>query len=356
MANGSTIKIRRSAQAGKVPLTTDLALGELAINTYDGKVFLKKSANNQESIITLEKQLTAGTGVSITSGAINIGQDVSSTISPTFDGITLTDTATINQKGTGTQNSLKVAGAGTGSVFAVGVSSTNSDGINLQSLTSDLTNDAKLTLSGSQILLKITNKQWSFSNNGNIQLPAGGDIVDSTNTSVLKFPTVKRVTFDNPITDSNTNLFYTNVTATHSSNNYITVDDSSGFTEGVPVTFFTPTPNNYGFGNLVVSGVYYIKTIVDSTNITLTTTKNGLEEFVVTDGTGSLIIATMSLSSFQTQRAPRQWTNYDSLETTGYDFSEVTFGDTWYADDLQRIFIFVDTGTGTPQPIDITTV
>jgi hypothetical protein len=50
MAN--SIKIKRSAVAAKVPLTTDLALGELAINTYDGKLYLKKD-NGTESIITV---------------------------------------------------------------------------------------------------------------------------------------------------------------------------------------------------------------------------------------------------------------------------------------------------------------
>jgi hypothetical protein len=50
MAN--TIKIKRSAVQGKVPQTTDIALGELAINTYDGKLFLKKD-DGTESIVDI---------------------------------------------------------------------------------------------------------------------------------------------------------------------------------------------------------------------------------------------------------------------------------------------------------------
>jgi len=46
------IKLKRSAVAGKVPLTTDLALGELAINTNDGKIYYKKD-NGTESIVQL---------------------------------------------------------------------------------------------------------------------------------------------------------------------------------------------------------------------------------------------------------------------------------------------------------------
>ena len=66
-----------------------------------------------------------------------------------------------------------------------------------------------------------------------------------------------------------------------------------------------------------------------------------------------MIVCAMSTSSYQTQRAPRHWTNYDSLDTTGYDYTSVTFGDTWYDDSLQKIFLFVNLGDGTPQPVDI---
>lgn len=38
----STIKLRRSAVPGRVPTIDQLALGEVAINTYDGKIFLKR--------------------------------------------------------------------------------------------------------------------------------------------------------------------------------------------------------------------------------------------------------------------------------------------------------------------------
>jgi hypothetical protein len=38
------LKFKRSAVPAKVPALNDLALGELAINTYDGKVYTKKDA------------------------------------------------------------------------------------------------------------------------------------------------------------------------------------------------------------------------------------------------------------------------------------------------------------------------
>ena len=359
MAKQTTIKIRRSSVQNKVPTTTDLDLGELAINTYDGKLFLKKSVGGTESVIALEKQLTAGTGVSISSGAINIGQDVSTTVSPTFAGASLNGVTSIVESGTGAQNTLTVAGAGTGSLFAVGVSDSANDGINLKSLTSDLANPAKLTLSGSSVILKAGTKQLTFNSSGNIVLPANGDILDSTNVSVLKFPKVERTLYNTPIVDGNLydpdynpsgKVFYTNATATDSTNNYITVDDSSGFIVGNPVTVFSQIP----LGGLLSYKVYYIRTIPDPNTITVTDTQGGSTDFVLYDDSGTMIICAMSTSSYQTQRAPRQWTNYDSLDTTGYDYSSITFGDTWFDDSQQKIFIYVNLGDGTPQPIDIT--
>ena len=53
MARKSDIRLRRSATAGAVPTTTQLNLGELAINTYDGKLFLKKDVSGTESIVEI---------------------------------------------------------------------------------------------------------------------------------------------------------------------------------------------------------------------------------------------------------------------------------------------------------------
>lgn len=47
-----TIKLKRSASQGAIPTTAQIALGEIAINTYDGRVYLKKD-DGAESIVTL---------------------------------------------------------------------------------------------------------------------------------------------------------------------------------------------------------------------------------------------------------------------------------------------------------------
>ena len=45
------IKLRRSAVAGRIPTTAQLELGELAINTADGKIFIKQNVSGTESIV-----------------------------------------------------------------------------------------------------------------------------------------------------------------------------------------------------------------------------------------------------------------------------------------------------------------
>ena len=57
----TTIKLRRSAIAGRIPTTAQLELGELAINTQDGKIYFKKydSVSNTESIIDISSNLDA---------------------------------------------------------------------------------------------------------------------------------------------------------------------------------------------------------------------------------------------------------------------------------------------------------
>mgnify|MGYP000070575461 FL=1 len=51
MAN--KVLIKRSAVQGKNALTTDLSLGELALNTYDGNLFFKKSPGGVDSIVAV---------------------------------------------------------------------------------------------------------------------------------------------------------------------------------------------------------------------------------------------------------------------------------------------------------------
>jgi len=128
---------KRSNTHLKVPLVSDLQSGELSINTYDGKLFIKKTVSSVDSIVTLSNDYadlintptySSNTGVTVSVNGsiitIDTPQDLRTTASPTFTGIT----------------------------------------------TGSITNGSKV---------------WSFNSNGKLQLPANGDIVDSHGTSVL---------------------------------------------------------------------------------------------------------------------------------------------------------------------------
>lgn len=77
MAN--LMKMKRSSVPGKVPTTADLALGEIAINTYDGKVYMKKSVSGVESIV-----LMTGAGAGDVTGPGSSGDNAIAR----FDGVT----------------------------------------------------------------------------------------------------------------------------------------------------------------------------------------------------------------------------------------------------------------------------
>lgn len=44
------IKLKRSAVAGRVPTTSDLELGEVGMNTYDGALYMKRDAGTAEIV------------------------------------------------------------------------------------------------------------------------------------------------------------------------------------------------------------------------------------------------------------------------------------------------------------------
>jgi hypothetical protein len=82
------LKLRRSAVPDRKPTTSSLDFGEIALNTYDGLAFMKKSGSNGEEIVTL------GTG---TGGSTNITG--SQYFLPVFNSTSSLITSSIYQSG-----------------------------------------------------------------------------------------------------------------------------------------------------------------------------------------------------------------------------------------------------------------
>ena len=61
------VKLKRTAVSGKIPTISNLQLGELAMNTYDGRIFFEKN----DGSATIQEILTTNAGRAIT-GSINI--------------------------------------------------------------------------------------------------------------------------------------------------------------------------------------------------------------------------------------------------------------------------------------------
>ena len=128
------MKFKRSAVPSKVPSTADLALGELAINTYDGKLFLKKDDGTQ-SVVEIGAGGGGGsgtvtsvsgtgtvsgltlTGSITTSGSLTLGGTLALTSTNITDGLGFTPYNATNPDGftsnTGTVTSINLT-AGTG--------------------------------------------------------------------------------------------------------------------------------------------------------------------------------------------------------------------------------------------------
>lgn len=131
----TNINLKRSAVPSKVPLTTNLELGEVAINTYDGKMFFKKN-DGSEAIVTLQ-EITEN-NLEIDSSSLN------NATSNTLAGVLADfDSAITSSTGGGLTSGLTsvstdttISGDGTaGSPLSIGQSVTTSSNVQFDSIT-----------------------------------------------------------------------------------------------------------------------------------------------------------------------------------------------------------------------------
>src|SRR6056300_673157 len=71
-----TIKLKRTSVQGKIPTTSNLDLGELAINTYDGRIFFEKDDGTPsiQEILTTDSDVTGSLNLNgaITASSLEI--------------------------------------------------------------------------------------------------------------------------------------------------------------------------------------------------------------------------------------------------------------------------------------------
>lgn len=181
-----TVQLKRSAVAGKVPTTSDLALGEIAINTYDGRIFFKKDPGSP-SVITV-----------VTT------DDTQTLANKTLDSVTLTGTVTADGN-VGTAGQVltsngsavywsTVSGGGGGGATNLSTTTTG----NTVTIVSDTGTDAVISGANSTVAGVVTTGDQTFAGNKTFSSTIVGSINGNAGTATaLQTPrNINGVTFD----------------------------------------------------------------------------------------------------------------------------------------------------------------
>ena len=93
----TVFKLKRSSVKGKAPTTSNIALGEIAINTNDGRLFFKTTDSASSSAIVTLREISGGTGITETAGEISITN--SGVVAATYGSSTEIPVLSINAQG-----------------------------------------------------------------------------------------------------------------------------------------------------------------------------------------------------------------------------------------------------------------
>jgi hypothetical protein len=95
--SNTLVKIKRSAVKGKSPSVSNVELGELALNTNDGRLFFKTTDSSGTSGITTLRQISGGTGITEASGVLNL--DNTSVTAGTYGSTTVIPQIAVDAQG-----------------------------------------------------------------------------------------------------------------------------------------------------------------------------------------------------------------------------------------------------------------
>ena len=277
-----TIKLKRSSVSGNTPGTSDLELGEVAINTYDGKMFIKKN-DGSDSIVEI-----GGTSGTVTEAFKTIA--VSGQSSVVADSATDTLTLVAGSNMTITTNAsgdtvtfASSGGGGTQNVFSTFAVSGQSN------VVADSTTDTLTLVAGTGI---------------GITTDASADSITIANTTNL-FSTIAVSGQSNVVADATSDT----LTFVAGSGITLTTDASA---DSVTITNSATGAN--AFGNILVSGQSTVAadstndnlTLVAGSNMTITTNaSNDTITFASSGGGGGCLLYTSpSPRDLSTSRMP----------------------------------------------------
>jgi len=246
-----TIKLKRSSVSGNTPGTSDLELGEVAINTYDGKMFIKKN-DGSDAIVEIggsSGTVTEAFKTIAVSGQSNVVADSATDTLTLVAGSNMT--LTTNASGD-TITFASSGGGGTQNVFTTFAVSGQS------SVVADSTTDTLTLAAGSGIGITTT---------------AGTDTITIANTNNL-FSTIAVSGQSNVVADATSDT----LTLVAGTGITLTTDASAD-----SVTIANSAVGANAFGNIAVSGQSTVAadstndtvTFVEGSNMTITTNASG---------------------------------------------------------------------------------
>ena len=176
-----TIKLKRSASAGDAPTTSQLALGEVAINTYDGKMYIKKN-DGSDAIVEISADKLPLSGGTM-SGAINMGgNNLTNGGNATFTNLTLSATEKLRFDGSGGHTFIHEASNDT-LVFATG----NSTRLTLDANATFTGNITANAINGTSLSIDTLSMNGSsIGASGTLTLDVVGNITLNADGSVIK--------------------------------------------------------------------------------------------------------------------------------------------------------------------------
>ena len=323
-----TIKLKRSSTSGRIPTTSDLALGEVAINTYDGKMYIKKNVGGTESIVEI-----GGSSGTVTDAFKTIA--VSGQTSVVAD--SATDTLTLVA---GTNMSITTNASGDSITFASTGSSGSATFLGLSDTPANFTGAAgkylKVNSSGNSVEFDTLN----FDDLGTTPTTISGygitDAFDGAFSSLTGKPTtisgygitdaLQLGTTATTALAGNTSIpsSLTDLGITDGSNGQVLQTDGNG-----SFSFVNSTGGN-SFGTIAVSGQSNVVadqgndtlTLVAGSNVTITTNASGDSITIASSGSGggSGLSSTFTLYEYTATSGQTTFSGSDgNSNTLAYD-------------------------------------
>lgn len=327
--SNTLLKIKRSAVKGKSPTTSNVSLGELALNTNDGRLFFKTTDSSGTSAIATLREISGGTGITATNGVLSLDNQVTA---QTVGNATTVPRLTINAQG-------QITGVATATVAGVSGFDFDSSNGTLTITTSAGNFSDVLTLDPytTTDLTEGTN-QYHTTARARQAISATGSLAYNNSTGVVSFTERTDQEVRNLFSsagdlayDSSTGQFSFSaaaqaVTSVNSETGAITLT-TNDIAEGGGVLYYTTARFDSDFGDNSTSNLsegtnLYHTTARARNAISATNTGTGYGSLSYTSGTGALSFAKVTNANIRSALSAGTGITYNS--STGQIGTSIT--------------------------------